>query len=110
MKEDLEAILETYRFEFPDEITRRSIINDLSNYMESNRRNGIIHDFIVIDKTYEFPPRQQLEFEVTYQTSHITNFIRIILGIEPNHVRCTDSTGRLRMKQLVKYNISKHKL
>lgn len=94
MKEDLEAILETYRFEIQDEITRRSIINDLSNYMESNRRNGVIHDFIVIDEGND---RLEFKFGITYQTSHITNFNLI-------------SLQRMVSKQLVKYNISKHKL
>ena len=102
MKEDLESILERYRFELYGEVTRHLIINDLSNFMEScrGRHNEDIDEFIVIDKTTDImAPFYFLEFQINYtKWGSRFNIHTINLGLKNNK------------SQWIEYNVSKHKL
>lgn len=71
--EELESLLNQYRFEFNDEITRNEIKQLIINFLETKRRNFNIFDFKVKDGTM-FNDDNGLCFQIIYQPTPIPDF------------------------------------
>jgi len=71
--EELESLLNQYRFEFNDEITRNEIKQLIINFLETKRRNFNIFDFKVKDGTM-FNDDNSLHFQIIYQPTPIPDF------------------------------------
>jgi hypothetical protein len=69
MREDLERILELYRFEPPDIFTRSEAESHLNLYLNHKLVNKEIRDYKVFDKLQLFPPATEvtLSFEIIIQ-------------------------------------------
>lgn len=70
MIDDLKNILWRFRFELPDDRTRREIISHMERYLHAKCDEGVIHNFVVRDRTTpEIIDNNQGWIEVTTQAN-----------------------------------------
>lgn len=67
MREDLERILELYRFEPPGLFTRSEAESHLNLYLNHKLVNKEIRDYKVFDKLQLFPTEATLSFDIIIQ-------------------------------------------
>jgi hypothetical protein len=76
MNDDLNTIMESFMFQLNTEGRRTRLINSFQNYLESQRGNGMIYDYHVIDRTtMEDIDNNNIHMEITYQPTPTPNFI-----------------------------------
>ena len=104
MRDDLNNILEAFRFEFPDERTRHHILQVLDVYMNDRMINGEITDYALRDITgTSFPiDYTRLEFEIVY-LRHQYDYEVITLGMssENNRLREPIAFGTIKKHTMI---------
>ena len=112
MRDDLNNILEAFRFEFPDERTRHHILQVLDVYMNDRMINGEITDYALRDITgTSYWPclngehtidYTRLEFEIVY-LRHQYDYEVITLGMtsENNRLREPIAFGTIKKHTMI---------
>jgi hypothetical protein len=104
MRDDLNNILEAFRFEFPDERTRQNILEVLNVYMNDRVISREITSYQIRDITgTSFPiDYTRLEFEIVY-SNWTTNYEVITLGMssENNRLREPIAFGTIKKHTMI---------